>query len=166
MDQPKGKDHASKKAHTSQNMSAILGSQVEFNPVAVSGWSVMSATCRSDCATFAPIEIEGDGIRFDVSFEGVLELVVRDRSGAVTIGRFPLHQVPVGQRAGGDCVHVEILEGDEVIRVRPLQQRLKHHEILPRHQTTLGGIRDTEQDGKLAPTDFRQVLGGSDGFDK
>jgi hypothetical protein len=32
-----------------------------------------------------------------------------------------------------DCVHVEILEGDEVIRVRPLQQRLKHHEVFPRH---------------------------------
>jgi len=63
-------------------------------------------------------------------------------------------------------VHVEILEGDEVIRVRPLQQCLEHHEIFPGHQTTLRGIRDTEQDRELASTDFRQILCGSNGLDE
>ena len=37
--------------------------------------------------TLAPIEIEGNGIRFDVGFEHVLELVERDRSRAITVGK-------------------------------------------------------------------------------
>lgn len=68
--------------------------------------------------------------------------------------------------SGGDCIHVEILEGDEVIRVRPLQQRLEHHKVFPGDQTTLGGIGDTEQDGELASTDSRQILGGGNGPDE
>ena len=42
--------------------------------------------CKSDHAELAPVEIEGNGIRFDVGFEDVLELVERDRSGVVTVG--------------------------------------------------------------------------------
>jgi hypothetical protein len=64
----------------------------------------MSATCRSDCIVFTPIEVEGDSIRFDVGFEGVLELVVRDRSGAVTVG---LSVTPSSSRteSGGETAY-------------------------------------------------------------
>ena len=92
----------------------------------------MSAMRRVDKSTPLPIKVEGDGIRFDIGFEDVLELVEGDRPRVVTVESFPLYPATVGRRAGERMrVHVEILEGDVVIRVRPLQQRLEHHKIFP-----------------------------------
>lgn len=39
--------------------------------------------CEFDYAALAPVKIKRNGIRFDVGFEDVLELVERDRSRAV-----------------------------------------------------------------------------------
>ena len=55
--------------------------------------------CRSNRVKLAPIEIEGDGIRFDIGFEDVLELVECDRSRAITVGHFRLYLVTAGRRA-------------------------------------------------------------------
>ena len=41
---------------------------------------------KSYHAKLAPVEIERNGVRFDISFEDVLEFVERDRSRAVTVG--------------------------------------------------------------------------------
>lgn len=73
--------------------------------------------------------MEGDSIRLNVGFEDVLKFVKCDRSRAVTVGPLPVR--PTVGEWGKQRIHVEILEGDVVIRVSPLQQRLEHHKIFP-----------------------------------
>jgi len=60
--------------------------------------------CKSDHAKLSPVEIEGNGILFDVVFEDVLELVEGDRSRAVTVENL---SVPRGHRRteGGETIH-------------------------------------------------------------
>ena len=111
-------------------MGAILSSEVKFNPVTV---NKVSKCGEGDNATLSPVKIKGHSIRFDVSFKGVLELFKGNRSGVVTVGVLPVTLCSQSRAEGIWCAHIEILEGDEVIRVRPLQQRLEHHKIFPRH---------------------------------
>lgn len=69
----------------------------------------------------SPVEIEGDSIRFDVGFEDVLELLECYGSRAVTVD-IVVKPGPGRKQSGEELhVHVEILEGNEVIRVGPLQ---------------------------------------------
>ena len=51
---------------------------------------ISSAACWSDHTKLVPLEIERNGIWFDVGFEDVLELVERDRSRVVTVGGLPV----------------------------------------------------------------------------
>ena len=94
----KGEGWTSKHAHTSEDMGAILSSQVEFNPVTVN--IVSSVQTRHPYPV--PIEIERNGVWFNVGFEGVLELFEGDRSRIVTVGNFPLYPAKVGRRESGE----------------------------------------------------------------
>lgn len=57
----------------------------------------------------------------------------------------------------GECVHVEILEGYPVVRVRPLEDGLENDKVIPGHEPALVGVCDTEKRSELVPPNLAQV---------
>ena len=66
----------------------------------------------------------------------------------------------------GTCVHVKVLERYPVVRIRPLQDGLKHHKVIPGDEATLVRVRDAEEGRELRPADLAEVALGRDGFDE
>ena len=62
------------------------------------------------------------------------------------------------------CVHVEILERYPIVRVRSLQDGLKHHKVIPRDEPAFVGVRDAEERRELRPADLVQVALRRDGL--
>ena len=58
------------------------------------------------------------------------------------------------------------MERDVVIRVWSLEQGLKDHKIIPRHEPALRDIRDAKESGELRTADARQVALGRDSVDE
>jgi len=54
-------------------------------------------------------------------------------------------------------VHIEILKGHPIVRIRSFQQSLEYRKVRPRHQAPFGGISDAKQNSELRAADFRQV---------
>jgi hypothetical protein len=63
-------------------------------------------------------------------------------------------------------VHVKVLERDVVVRVRSLEQSLKDHKVVPRHEPALRDVRDAKEGGELRTADARQVALGRDSIDE
>ena len=62
------------------------------------------------------------------------------------------------------CVHVEILERYPIVRVRSLQDGLKHHKVIPLDEPAFVGVRDAEERRELRPADLVQVALRRDGL--
>ena len=60
---------------------------------------------KRDHAKLAPVEIEGNGIWFDVDFEDVLELVEQDCPRAVTVGNLSVPPDHRRTEGGGDYTY-------------------------------------------------------------
>ena len=60
-------------------------------------------------------------------------------------------------------VHVKVLERYPVVRIRPLQDRLKHHKVIPGDQSALVRVGDAEERRKLGATDPGEVALGRNG---
>lgn len=61
-------------------------------------------------------------------------------------------------------VHIKILERYPVVRVRSLQDGLKHNEVIPRDESTLRRVGNAKQRRELRTTYFGQVSLGRDGI--
>jgi hypothetical protein len=59
-------------------------------------------------------------------------------------------------------IHVEVLERYVVVGIWPLEQSLKDHKVVPRHETAFRDICDAKENGKLRTADARQVTLGCD----
>ena len=62
----------------------------------------------------------------------------------------------------GTCVHVKVLERYPVVRIRPLQRRLKHDKVIPGDQAAFVIVGDAEERAELAAPDLAQVALGRD----
>ena len=60
-------------------------------------------------------------------------------------------------------VHVKVLERYPVVRIRPLQNGLKHHKVIPGEQPALVRVRDAEERRELRAPDLGEVALGRDG---
>ena len=68
----------------------------------------------------------------------------------------------------GACarIHVKVLERDVVIRVWSLEQGLKDHKVVPRHEPALRDVCDAKQSSELRTANTRQVALGRDSIDE
>lgn len=100
-------------------MSAILSSQVEFNPVTVGGLRIVSNEWKSSRKTHQS-KLKGIASGLTLALKTFLNssnVMVPELSLDILVKPGP------GRKQSGEelHVHVEILEGNEVIRVGPLQ---------------------------------------------
>ena len=70
------------------------------------------------------------------------------------------------QSTSASDLHVEKLEGNQIIGVRPLQKCLKDCEIVPRNQIMVGLISHFEEYRELIATNFCKVFAGGNRVDK
>lgn len=70
------------------------------------------------------------------------------------------------EQQGRARIHVKVLERDVVIRVWSLEQGLKDHKVVPRHEPALRDVRDAKESGELRTADTRQVAFGRDSVDE
>ena len=101
-----------------------------------------------------PVEVKGYRVGSNAGRKHVLELVKCDRAWLVTLQQIRDNSPKFSNYADP---HVKILKGHPIVRIGSLQQRLKHRKVRPWHQTTFGGICNTEQNRELRTTNFRQV---------
>jgi hypothetical protein len=102
----------------------------------------------------SPVEIKRNSIWSDVSHESILEFIVINCPGVISV--YELVETPLMEEGSQD-VRIEILERDPIIRIRSLQERFKHTEVFPANEATTLRVRYAKEYGELGPTDPGQV---------
>lgn len=120
-------------------MFAILLAKVQLDPIT-------NPTLRTQVSPSnsgdSPIEIKRNCTRTNVRLENILELV--EGNGTRIITAAAMMSQPKIRRPEYGSLHIEVLEGGPIVRVRTLQKRFEYYKIVPRDQTPLGAIGNAE----------------------
>lgn len=144
-------------------MCSVLFAKIQLNPFTTVVISSERTTLVYMHTRSSPIKIKRNGVCSDRRFENVFELVVSDCTRIISGKEDRQSKGKNNTEYILDFgVHIKILESYPVVCIRPLQNSLKHYEIIPGDEASLCRVRYAKQRGKLRPSYFSQIRLGRD----